>query len=617
MMETIRTAANNIVVKIIFAIIMVSFIFTGVGFLGFGSNSASDAQLYIAKVDGEGISREQFEAEAKMATANSLGDSSFIKTVRRNVLTKQIDNYLAYQFSQKIKSAVSNSHIKKYIQQQKVFFTNGKFDKEKYLALLAENKFTPESYAEVLRSALQQEQVIEALVKTSFVLPVDSDISSLKNQTRTVYATLVDSSIDNVDDINITSEDEQKYYDEHSKEFFKKERVKLKFIRNTLEAVRKSVKVSDDEVKQEYEKEIKTYTYPAKNAYSVIYVTDKEQADKIASDLASSVDFDTIAKKMNQDNKVSPYGKNGSIGWLVEDDSLPEVFKEAHLTQIGQVSAPIAADGGYVFIKLDGMKKSEVMDFDFAKVKIYEKLINQKVQQDFEAIEDKIKTALSHSPKSIEEIAQETGLEVFTTDWASYNQPSTILSHPEVRDVVFSNEMIVDDHATNNISELIPVERNYGTYEFVVQVTDYRPEGIAPFEEVKDDIHQKMVNEIVDNRFKSTVDNVLDDLRKSGRSDKVSFGQRYTVTRNSTDFEPAVIDMIFSLEPPQKNKNEFGAEIFKKNQAYIVSLIKVDTPERQDISSELTPLFINNTYYYLTADIRSKAKIEIMPDSNL
>lgn len=617
MMETIRTAANNIVVKIIFAIIMVSFIFTGVGFLGFGSNSASDAQLYIAKVDGEGISREQFEAVAKKATANSLGDSSFIKTIRRDVLTKQIDNYLAYQFSQKIKSAVSNSLIKKYIQQQDEFFTNGKFDKEKYLTLLAKNKFTPESYAEAIRSVLQQEQVIEALVKTSFVLPVDSDISSLKNQTRTVYATLVDSSIDNVDDINITPEDEQKYYDEHSKEFFKKERVKLKFIRNTLEAVRKSVKVSDDEVKQEYEKEIKTYTYPAKNAYSVIYVNDKEQADKIASDLASSVDFDTIAKKMNQDNKVSPYGKNGSIGWLVEDDSLPEVFKEAHLTQIGQVSAPIAADGGYVFIKLDGMKKSEVMDFDFAKVKIYEKLINQKVQQDFEAIEDKIKAALSHSPKSIEEIAQETGLEVFTTDWTYYNQPSTILSHPEVRDVVFSNEMIVDDHATNNISELIPVERNYGTYEFVVQVTDYRPEGIAPFEEVKDDIHQKMVNEIVDNRFKSTVDNVLDDLRKSGRSDKVSFGQRYTVTRNSTDFEPAVIDMIFSLEPPQKNKNEFGAEIFKKNQAYIVSLIKVDTPERQDISSELTPLFINNTYYYLTADIRSKAKIEIMQDSNL
>lgn len=617
MMETIRTAANNIVVKIIFAIIMVSFIFTGVGFLGFGSNSASDALQYIAKVDGEGISREQFEAEAKMATANSLGDSSFIKTIRRNVLTKQIDNYLAYQFSQKIKSAVSNSHIKKYIQQQKVFFTNGKFDKEKYLALLAENKFTPESYAEVLRSALQQEQVIEALVKTNFVLPVDSEISSLKNQTRTVYATLVDSSIDNVDDINITPEDEQKYYDEHSKEFFKKERVKLKFIRNTLEAVKKSVKVSDDEVKQEYEKEIKTYTYPAKNAYSVIYVTDKEQADKIASDLASSVDFDTIAKKMNQDNKVSPYGKNGSIGWLVEDDSIPEVFKEAHLTQIGQVSAPIAADGGYVFIKLDGMKKSEVMDFDFAKVKIYEKLINQKVQQAFEAIEDKIKTALSHSPKSIEEIAEETGLEVFTTDWTTYNQPSTILAHPEVRDVVFSNEMIVDDHATNNISEIIPVERNYGTYEFVVQVTDYRPEGIAPFEEVKDDIHQKMVNEIVDNRFKSTVDNVLDDLRKSGRSDKVSFGQRYTVSRDSTDFDPAVIDMIFSLEPPQKNKNAFGAQIFKKNQAYIVSLIKVDTPERQDISSELTPLFVSNTYYYLTADIRSKAKIEIMPDSNL
>ena len=67
MMETIRTAANSVVVKIIFAIIILCFIFTGVGFFGFGgsSNSANDEQLYIAKVDGEGISRAGFEEQAK------------------------------------------------------------------------------------------------------------------------------------------------------------------------------------------------------------------------------------------------------------------------------------------------------------------------------------------------------------------------------------------------------------------------------------------------------------------------------------------------------------------------------------------------------------------------
>ena len=91
MMDTIRTAANHIVVKIIFAIIILSFIFTGIGFFGFGGgNNARDAQQYIAKVDGEGISRAQFEAVAREVTSKSAGDPTFIKQLRRNIDRKSV-----------------------------------------------------------------------------------------------------------------------------------------------------------------------------------------------------------------------------------------------------------------------------------------------------------------------------------------------------------------------------------------------------------------------------------------------------------------------------------------------------------------------------------------------
>ena len=55
-MDSLRTAANSLVLKIIFGIIIVSFILTGVsGYLIGGSNN------YAAKVNGQEISRGQFE----------------------------------------------------------------------------------------------------------------------------------------------------------------------------------------------------------------------------------------------------------------------------------------------------------------------------------------------------------------------------------------------------------------------------------------------------------------------------------------------------------------------------------------------------------------------------
>lgn len=624
MMEKIRTAANSLVVKIIFAIIILCFIFTGVGFLGFGGSSrnVNDEQLYIAKVDGEGIGRAQFETQVKQQLNNIKGgDASFIKMVRRSVLAQQIDNYLAYQFSQKIHAAISNERVKNFIKKQKVFFVNGKFDNQNYLNLLAENGFTPDSYAEILKTSLQQEQVIDALVKTSFVLPSDSEINLLQNQTRKIYAAKVDSSIDDMKDVNITEEDERKYYDEHQNEFLKKDRVKLKYIYNSKDDIAKTIKVTDDDIKKEYEQNLKKYSYPAKKEFSAIFVTDKEQADKIVKELSSGANFQNIAESLNQNNNnISAYGKNGSLGWFVDDDSLPEFFKKANLKKVNQISKPIPTDDGFIIIKLDGLVPSKTMDFDYASILIYENLYKQKLQNEFNAIEDKMKNALSQSPKSIEELSEKTGLPVQTTDWTSYKEISTIMIHPEISDLVFSEEMIANGQSTLNISDLIPVERSNGSYDFIVQVTDYRPEGVAPFDEVKEDINRKLSKDISENRFKANVENLLNELNTTGKSDKISFSNKYVLHRDSTDLDKKVVDMVFNLEPSisGRKSNRFNAEFLEDNTAYIVVITDVDTPkEYQDISSELLPLSLSDTYHYLANDIRSKAKIEIMPDANL
>lgn len=618
MMDTIRKAANNIVVKIIFAIIILSFIFTGIGFFGFGgSNKANDATLYIAKVDGEGISRAEFEARAKEVTSTSMGDPAFIKQLRRNVFYSEITNYLAYKFSQQLGANISNDQVKEFIRQQRIFFDNGKFSNEKYLDLLAANGYTPDTYGEGIRSSLQQQQVIDALINSSFVLPVDSEISKLKEQTRTIYTAAINPNIVNLDDVKITLEDEQKYYDEHQSEFYKKERVKFNYILNEEYQYNKKIHVSDDEVKQEFNHNIKDYTFPAKKSYSVIYIKDKQQADDIVNELASGNNFESIAKTVNQDN-ASPYGKNGSLGWFVDDDSLPQAFKDAHLNKIGQISNPIAVDEGYLIVKLDDIQPAKAMDFDYAKSIIESKIKHSKIKNAFETVEQKIQAAVNKNPNSLELIAKESDLPLFNSDWAYFNDVSTILRYPEVRDVAFSDEMIVDGKVTGKVSEMITVGQGLDLSDFVIQVVDYRPEGIAPFDEVKDEINKKLLQDIANSRFQATVNSTMEQLNNKGSSANVQFSQNYTLHRSDNDLDARVINMVFDLVPSTTSKRVYGVEYLNDKSATVVVLTGVNTPsESKDISSELLPLFMNNTYYYLAEDIRSKAKIEIMPDANL
>jgi peptidyl-prolyl cis-trans isomerase D len=100
MMDNLRTAANSVVLKIIFGIIIVSFILTGVsGYLIGGGNN------YAAKVNGQEIGRAQFEnavASERNRMQQQLGDQfselaaneNYMKTMRQQVLNRLIDEAL-------------------------------------------------------------------------------------------------------------------------------------------------------------------------------------------------------------------------------------------------------------------------------------------------------------------------------------------------------------------------------------------------------------------------------------------------------------------------------------------------------------------------------------------
>lgn len=119
MMDSLRTAANSLVLKIIFGIIIVSFILTGVSsyLIGGGAN-------YAAKVNGREISRGQFEnafAGERNRMQQQLGDQfselaaneGYMKTLRQQTLNRLIDEALLDQYAKKLGLGISDEQVKK------------------------------------------------------------------------------------------------------------------------------------------------------------------------------------------------------------------------------------------------------------------------------------------------------------------------------------------------------------------------------------------------------------------------------------------------------------------------------------------------------------------------
>lgn len=151
MMDRLREGVNSIAVKIILGLIILSFIFAGVGnYLISGSNNAA------AKVGGTEIGRGEFEQayqnernrmQSQLGDyfSNLLADPEYVASFRKSVLDRMINDLLLDQHAQALGLRVSDTQIRQMILDMPQFQTDGKFDQEIYQSALRRAGFSPVS----------------------------------------------------------------------------------------------------------------------------------------------------------------------------------------------------------------------------------------------------------------------------------------------------------------------------------------------------------------------------------------------------------------------------------------------------------------------------------------
>ncbi len=616
MMDSLRTAANSLVLKIIFGIIIVSFILTGVsGYLIGGSVN------YAAKVNDQEISRGQFEnafAGERNRMQQQLGDQfselaaneGYMKNLRQQTLNRLIDEALLDQYAREIGLSISDDQVKKAIFSTPAFQNNGKFDNTRYNAIVNQMGMTPDQYAQALRNQLTTQQLINAVVGTDFMLKGEADeLATLVSQQRVVREATFD--VNTLAAKQQASDEEVKsYYEQNKNNFTSPEQFRVSYIK--LDAAAMQENATDAEIQTYYDQHQDQFTQPQRNRYSVIQTKTEADAKAALDELNKGTDFATVAKEKSTDIISAKNG--GDMGWL-EEGTTPDELKNAGLKEKGQLSGVIKSSVGFLVVRLDDITPATTKPLADVRDDIAAKVKQEKALDGFYALQQKVSDAASNDNESLAGAEQAAGAKAVTTGWFSHDNLPEELNFKPVADAIFGGGLVGENGTPGSNSDIITVD---GDRAFVLRVSDHKPEAIKPLDEVKDQITALVKHNKAVQQAKLDAEKLLAEL-KAGKGDEalkaagLSFGEAKTLSRTGQD---PISQAAFGLSLPAKDKPSFGIANDMQGNVVVLALdeVKAGTMPEAQKKAMVQGITQNNaqiTFEALMSNLRKDAKIKL------
>ncbi|HBU1519236.1 TPA: peptidylprolyl isomerase [Klebsiella pneumoniae] len=616
MMDNLRTAANSVVLKIIFGIIIVSFILNGVsGYLiGGGKN-------YAAKVNGQEIGRGQFEnavASERNRMQQQLGDQfselaaneNYMKTMRQQVLNRLIDESLLDQYARELGLSISDEQVKQAIFQTQAFQTNGKFDNQRFSGIVAQMGMTTDQYAQALRNQLTTQQLINAIAGTDFMLPGESDqLAALVSQQRVVREATI-----NVNALAAkqTASDEEinAFWQQNQARFMAPEQFRVSYIKMDAASMQESA--SDEEIQSWYDQHKDQFTQPQRNRYSVIQTKTEADAKAVLAELQKGADFAALAKEKSTD--IISARNGGDMGWMEDASTVPEL-KDAGLKEKGQLSGVIKSSVGFLVARLDDVQPAQVKPLADVRNDIAAKVKQEKALDAYYALQQKVSDAASNDNESLASAAQVAGLKVVETGWFGRDNLPEELNFKPVADAIFNGGLVGENGAPGSNSDIITVD---GDRAFVLRISEHKAEAVKPLAEVKAQVSDIVKHNKAEQQAKLEADKLLAAL-KDGKGDEamkaagLSFGAPQTLSRTGQD---PLSQLAFTLPLPQQGKPVYGVGSNMQGDVVLVALDEVKAgsmPEEQK-KAMVQGITQNNAqiaFEALMSNLRKAAKIKL------
>ncbi|UUM31376.1 peptidylprolyl isomerase [Vibrio japonicus] len=613
MMDRLREGVNSIAVKIILGLIILSFVFAGVGSYivgGTGNTAAKVGNVEIGRGEFEQAyqnERNRMQAQLGDYFSNLLADPNYVETFRKSVLDRMVNDVLLEQHAESLGLRVSDAQVRTMILEMPQFNVDGKFNQDIYQTALRRAGYTPESFAEYLRRDLVRNQLLTAIQASDFSLPGEVESQSkLLTQTRDIK-TVVLPLTEFAAKAELSEDDIAAFYKEHSERYTRQEQVKVAYIELSAQKLKQAINISDEQAQQYYNEHLDKYSSEEQRSVSHILVEgdDEAKAQAILDELNSGADFIALAEEKSDDFGSASEG--GSLGWI-ERDVMDPAFEEAAfaLQNVGDVTGLVKSDFGYHIIKLDDLKAPVVKPYDEIAASIKSELQDQQGVDQFYELQTELEKVAFEYPDSLEDAAKAINAEIQTTDFISQTDAPELLKSPAVIQAILSPE-VKEDGLNSEVLEVAP------EHVIVVRVEDSRNETLLPLDEVRSQVTAALAKVKAEQTAMELATQVISELEQGKREvleeNELAFGETETIDRSSS-----LADTVFSMPKPESGKATYAQATELNGDVVIVELSnvseKVDPQFSAQIGNQLVQMNTQQELSGLISILRKTIDIE-------
>ncbi|MFP4657141.1 MAG: SurA N-terminal domain-containing protein [Desulfonatronovibrionaceae bacterium] len=420
MLDFMRKNAQSWGVKLLFGLIVIVFVFWGVG------SFRSDRASLLATVNDEPITLKEFNRAYEntlqdLRNRESGLDQEQIESMdlKKRVFNQLVSAALLGQKAREWGVTVPSDQLRKNIEQIQVFQDEEKrFSPERYEAVLKANRLTPAQFEQDQAHNLLMEKV-----RTYAGLPAEPDPEEVREffdyaRSRAKAEYIPFEWSDYRDQIKIQEEKIQEFYEQNKDRFQVPEKLEISYLEITPASLADAAAITDQEVADYFAEHKDNFSEPEKVRARHILIELPEDApersvnkarDKLAkvkSRLAAGEDFADLAREYS-DGPSSVQG--GDLGWFSRGSMVKPFEKAAFALKPGQVSDPVRTRFGLHLIKLEEHQPAGELSLEEAEDEIREEMARQRAADE---LADVIDTALEMllTTGDLKEIAAELDL---------------------------------------------------------------------------------------------------------------------------------------------------------------------------------------------------------------
>jgi len=400
MLQFVRSKQKSLLIKIAFGVIILSFV---IGYTMLtspsdrGPNRGGDV---AARVNGDEITYEAFQrAYSNLYNLyQSIYQGNFNAELEKQLnLPKQamqqlIQETLLVQQADKLGITVSKQELVDSIAKYEAFQVDGKFNRDRYLKTLAYQRMSPEQFEAAQRRQLLTQKVREKLQQNASVSD-DELKAAFHRENDKVNLNLVWVSPALVESkVKISDEELKQFFDKNIEQFRIPDKVSLRYVE--FDPARYEDKIGplgDDELQRYYRRNLDQFEIKeqVKAAHILLRVDEnadtetikkrKELAEDLLKQLKEGADFAQLAKTYSDDK--SNAAKGGELGTFGRGTMVREFEDAAFALRPGQLSGVVRTPFGFHIIKVEEYTEPGVKSLEDAIAEVKAGLKLEKSRQ--------------------------------------------------------------------------------------------------------------------------------------------------------------------------------------------------------------------------------------------